>query len=126
VFRFSSSSPPLVAAKLYGAKGYGVELDPALFAEAKQAIAKENLQHMISVEQKDALDADLTTATVVALYLSEGGNLKLLPKMRRELSAEARVVSFCWSIPGLTPSRTRKVDGIPIFLYDNLHSQTQV
>ena len=81
---------------------------------------------MITVEQKDAFDVDLTSATVITLYLSEGGNLKLLPKMKRELSAEARVVSFCWPIPGVKPCRTIKVDGIPIFLYDGFFGAPQV
>ncbi|KAI5075769.1 hypothetical protein GOP47_0009845 [Adiantum capillus-veneris] len=108
----------LIAAKVYGAKGYGVELDSQLFREAKESVTKEQLGHMISLEQRDAFEVDLTPATVLTLYLSEKGNLKLLPKMRRELCASARVVSFCWAIAGVKPSATTRVDGINLFLYD--------
>eukprot|EP00250_Pteridium_aquilinum_P021654 c25191_g8_i1 orf=131-379(-) len=73
---------------------------------------------MISLEQTDAFKVDLSPATVLTLYLSEKGNLKLLPKMRKELCAGARVVSFCWAIAGVEPSVTARVDGINLFLYD--------
>ncbi|MCO5547505.1 hypothetical protein L7F22_000955 [Adiantum nelumboides] len=108
----------IAAAKLYGVKGYGVELDSQLFREAKESVTKEQLDHIIALEQRDAFEVDLTPATVLTLYLSEKGNLKLLPKMRRELRAGARVVSFCWAIAGVKPSATTRVDGIDLFLYD--------
>lgn len=95
-----------------------MELDSQLFKEAMEAVRKEHLDHMISLEQKDAFDVDLTPATVLTLYLSEKGNLKLLPKMRKELCEGARVVSFCWAIAGVEPSVTTRVDGINLFLYD--------
>ncbi|XP_024367882.1 uncharacterized protein [Physcomitrium patens] len=66
----------IAAAEEFGAQGYGVELDPALFAEAQRAVAKENLNHLITVERKDAFSTDLTKATVVTLYLSTKGKCK--------------------------------------------------
>lgn len=108
----------VAAAKFHGAKGYGVELDPQLFMEAKNAVTTQNLDHMITLEQRDASEVHLGAATVVTLYLSEKGNLKLLPKLREELPAGARVVSFCWSIEGVQPSSSTRVDGINLYLYD--------
>lgn len=61
---------------------------------------------------------DFSPATVVTLYLSTKGNLKLLSKLQTELSAGSRVVSFCWPIESMKPSRMKKVDRIPIYLYE--------
>lgn len=108
---------PFPAAKDYGAQGYGVELDAALFAEAESAVAKENLKHLITLERKDAFTVDLTKATVVTLYLSTKGNARLLPMMRQQLPPGARVVSFCWPFEALEPSQVTKVDGINLYLY---------
>lgn len=105
------------AAKDYGAQGYGVELDPALFAEAERAVADERLGHLITVAQKDAFTVDLTKATVLTLYLSTKGNARLLPMMRQQLPAGARVVSFYWPFEALEPSEVTKVDGISLYLY---------
>ncbi|KAG0571115.1 hypothetical protein M758_6G203000 [Ceratodon purpureus] len=107
----------IAAAKDYGAQGYGVELDPALFAEAERAVAKERLNHLITLERKDAFTVDLTKATVVTLYLSTNGNARLLPMMRQQLPSGARVVSFCWPFEALEPSTVAKVDGISLYLY---------
>jgi hypothetical protein len=108
---------PFPAAKNYGAQGYGVELDAALFAEAERAVAKESLKHLITLERKDAFTVDLTKATVVTLYLSTKGNARLLPMMRQQLPPGARVVSFCWPFEALEPSTVIKVDGISLYLY---------
>ncbi|KAJ7526689.1 hypothetical protein O6H91_16G018600 [Diphasiastrum complanatum] len=113
----------ITAAKKYGAKGFGVELDPHLFREAQKAIRREGLCHMISVQLQDALQVDLTRATVVTLYLSEKGNDQLLPKLQCELGNGARVVSFCWPFSKLDPSLVKRVDGINLYLYEMLNDK---
>ena len=94
-----------------------MELDPALFTEAEKAVAKGRLNHLITLERKDAFTVDLTKATVVTLYLSTSGNARLLPMMRQQLPPGARVVSFCWPFEALEPSVVAKVDGINLYLY---------
>eukprot|EP01018_Ginkgo_biloba_P014051 Gb_40676 [translate_table: standard] len=106
------------AAKFHGAKGYGVEMDPDLFKEAVSAIEREGLAHMISVQQKDALDTDLHNASVVTLYLSDAGNAKILPNLQKQLPENGRVVSFCWPFKDVNPLRVERVDGIGVYLYD--------
>ncbi|KAL2631297.1 hypothetical protein R1flu_015983 [Riccia fluitans] len=108
----------IAAAKHHGAHGYGVELDSELFSAGMRAIGKEGLAHVITIEQKDAFMVDLSTATVVALYLTVKGNMKLYPKLVEELPPGARVVSFCWPFENLEPSNTARVDGIDLFLYE--------
>lgn len=107
----------VAAAKKYGVQGYGVELDPALHAEAVRAVSKEGLNHLITVERRDAFTADLTNASVVTLYLSTKGNGRLLPLLRQQLPSGARVVSFCWPFEALEPSAVSRVDGINLYLY---------
>lgn len=107
----------MAAAKKYGAQGYGVELDPLLFAEAERAVAQEGLNHLITLERRDAFTVDLTKASVVALYLSTKGNSRLLPMLCQQLPAGSRVVSFCWPFEALKPSLVTKVDGINLYLY---------
>ena len=107
----------VAAAKKYGAQGYGAELDPALYAEAERAVSKEGLNHLITVECRDAFTVDLTNASVVTLYLSTKGNGRLLPLLRQQLPSGARVVSFCWPFEALEPSAVSRVDGINLYLY---------
>eukprot|EP00253_Pinus_taeda_P030287 PITA_30287 len=116
------------AAKDRGAKGYGVEMDGELFKEAVRAIGKEGLSHMISVHQKDAMDAELHMASVVTLYLSDAGNAKILPKLQHQLPPNGRVVSFCWPFKGINPLRVERVDGIAVYLYDfnRLNNNTHI
>lgn len=112
------------AARKYGVTCYGVELDQRLAEEATVGIRQAGLSHLVQVECKDAMAVDLREASVVLLYLSEAGNAKLLPKLARELSPEARVVSFCWPFPPqIAASETSRVQGIPLLLYKGSNFQ---
>eukprot|EP00850_Spirogloea_muscicola_P011564 SM000072S21198 [mRNA] locus=s72:246127:247355:- [translate_table: standard] len=108
----------IAAAKLHGARGHGVELDPKLLAAAQKAVSQQGLGASVTLSLQDAESADLSAASVVTLYLSERGNRRLLPRLRQQLRPKARVVSFCWSFGNdIMPSAMRRVDGIPLYLY---------
>ncbi|BBN07934.1 hypothetical protein Mp_4g07440 [Marchantia polymorpha subsp. ruderalis] len=108
----------IAAAKHHGAHGYGVELDSDLFQAGVRSVQEEGLAHMITLEQRDAFTVDLSTATVVVLYLTVKGNSKLYPRLVQQLPVGARVVSFCWPFENLEPSSKTKADGIDVFLYE--------
>eukprot|EP00897_Mesotaenium_endlicherianum_P003272 jgi/Mesen1/2973/ME000176S02015 len=109
----------VAAAKQFGAKGHGVELNEELLKEAEAAVKAEGLSHCITLSHQDATTVDLSEASVVVLYLSETGNSRLLPRMRKQLRPGSRVVSFCWAFEeSFKPSAIKHVDGIPIFLYN--------
>src|SRR2546426_4688725 len=81
------------AAEKYGARGVGVEIDPQLVKRAKERARKRGVADKVTFIQGDLFKADISDATVVAIYLSNSINRRLAPKLMRELKPGARVVS---------------------------------
>jgi len=100
----------------YGAsRAVGYELDAELVAASRAAAGDDK---RIEVRHADALDARgaLAEADVVALYLTERGNSTLLPLLRSHLRPSARVVSYCWGMPDIPPTRTAQAVGQGVVL----------
>lgn len=89
---------PIAAARKYGARGVGIELDPALVREAQQAAAQAGVADRVRFVTEDLFTTDISGATVVSLYLTPFLNFKLLPKLNRELRPGTRVVSHQWEM----------------------------
>jgi SAM-dependent methyltransferase len=83
----------IAAAKKYGARGVGVDLDPARIREARANAKQAGVENLVKFEVGDLFKTDLTEATVVTLYLLPELNRRLKPKLFAELPAGARVVS---------------------------------
>jgi precorrin-6B methylase 2 len=83
----------ITAAKKYGAKAVGFEIDPGLVKLARENVRKQGVEKLVEIRQQDFLTADLSPATVVTLYLSYDGNLELRPQLMRQLKPGARIVS---------------------------------
>ena len=83
----------ITAAKKYGAKAVGFEIDPGLVKLARENVRKQGAEKLVEIRQQDFLTADLSPATVVTLYLSYDGNLALRPQLMRQLKPGARIVS---------------------------------
>jgi SAM-dependent methyltransferase len=90
----------IAAAKAYGARGVGVELDPALLAEARAAADREGVSKLVRFLKRDATKARLTEATVIAVYLLPESLEALVPVFERDLRPGARIVSHDYRIPG--------------------------
>lgn len=90
----------LVAAARRGARGYGVDLDPQRIKEARANIEKAGVGHLVTVEQRNIFDVDLSPATVVTLYLLPSLNVKLIPQLER-LKKGARIVSHDFDMEGV-------------------------
>lgn len=88
----------ITAAKTYGARGVGVDIDPQRIAEANANARREGVEDRVEFILGDALEADVSDATVVTLYLLSSSNLKLRPILTRQLSAGARIVSHAFSM----------------------------
>ncbi len=77
----------ITAAKKYGAKGVGVDIDPERISEAKANAEKAGVQSLVEFRQQDALTVDVSPATVVTLYLLSSSNMKLRPILTKQLKA---------------------------------------
>ncbi len=100
----------IAAAKAFGARGVGVDIDPARIAEASAAAASEGVSDRVRFLQQDLFTVELSPATVVTLFLLPELNDRLAPKLRRELRDGARIVSHRWTIRGWPPEDAIGVD----------------
>jgi ribosomal protein L11 methylase PrmA len=100
----------IAAAREFGARGVGIDIDPARIAEARAAAQSEGVAERVRFLQQDLFTVDLSPASVVTLFLLPELNDRLAPKLKRELRPGARVVSHRWMIRGWPPDETILVD----------------
>jgi len=91
------------AAREFGARAKGIEIDPERVQRIKERLTATGVD--AEIIQADFMTVDLSSANVVAMYLSDSANSKLAPKLERELQAGARVVSLDYSLPGWAPEK---------------------
>jgi SAM-dependent methyltransferase len=103
----------ITAAREYGARGVGVDLDPERIREARQHAVRAGVTDRVTFVVQDLFETDVSSATVVALYLSPDLNLRLRPKLLRELQPGSRVVSHQFDMGDWTPERTIEVPVFP-------------
>jgi trans-aconitate methyltransferase len=107
----------ITAAQEFGARGVGIEIDPALVAQAQERAREAGVQDQVEFRLGDMFAADVRTATVVTLFLHPGPNLKLREKLRAELPPGARIVSYVWDMGSWQPAEVRQVNEHRIFLW---------
>ena len=90
----------IAAAKTYGARGVGIEIDPALLAECRAGAERESVSKLVRFLEMDATKARLSEATVIAVYLLPESLEILAPVFERDLRPGARIVSHDYKIPG--------------------------
>jgi SAM-dependent methyltransferase len=108
---------PIAAAREFGARGVGVEINPALVARAQANARKAGVADKVEFRLGDMYAADVRRATVVVLFLHPEPNLTLRPKLRSDLRPGSRVVSYMWDMGDWTPDDVRRVDKRRIFLW---------
>jgi ribosomal protein L11 methylase PrmA len=101
----------IAAAREFGARGVGVEIDPRLVAESSRWASRNGVADRVRFVQQDLFQTDLTPATVVTLYITRELNLRLRPKLLRELRPGARVVSHRFDMGDWVPSRHVRIEG---------------
>ncbi|MGH7928093.1 MAG: SAM-dependent methyltransferase, partial [Candidatus Binatia bacterium] len=106
------------AAKKYGAKGVGIEIDRDLVLKARNNAFREKVDHLVEFRAQDAFTVDVSPATVVTLYMLPEFNAKLRPILDRQLKPGSRVVSHDFPIEGWVPDKVERVKG------DLLHDHT--
>jgi precorrin-6B methylase 2 len=93
----------IAAAKKYGVRGVGFEIDPGLVKLARENARRAGVDKLVEIRQEDFLTADLSPASVVTLYLSYDGNLAVRPQLMRQLKRDARVVSYTFDMADWQP-----------------------
>ncbi len=101
----------LSAVREFGARGVGVEIDAALVQTSRESAARAALGDRARFLWQDLFATDIREASVVALYLRDDVNLRLRPKLLRELRPGSRVVSNTFDMADWTPDRVQRVRG---------------
>jgi SAM-dependent methyltransferase len=100
----------VTAAKKYGARGVGVDIDPDRIREAKANAKEAGVESLVTFVQQDAMTVDVSPASVVTLYLLSSSNLKLRPILTKELKPGSRIVSHAFSMGDWEPLKVVTVD----------------
>jgi SAM-dependent methyltransferase len=108
---------PIAAARTFGARGVGIELDGRLIERARRNARKAGVERRVEFRQEDLFGADLREATVVTLFLFPQINRRLGPKLRTELRPGTRIVSHRFGIGDWKPERVVESGGHPILLW---------
>lgn len=100
---------PIAAAKQYGIRAVGIEIDPKLVAEADEKARQANVSQLVRFRNEDMFRVNYSEATVVTLYLSEKLNVLLRPKLLSELRPGARIISHDFRMGDWKPEQTVRV-----------------
>jgi SAM-dependent methyltransferase len=115
----------VLAAQKHGARGVGIEIDPALVKRSNEIAREGAVADRVRFSESDLFDAHISDATVVTLYLNHSTNLRLEPKLKRELRPGTRIVSHQFPIGSWAPDRTLRVEGVDLFLWIVPHGPTR-
>ena len=108
----------ITAAQKYGARGVGIEIDPALVKKASENAAAAGVSDRVRFISQNLFTADIREATVVTLYLLQSINERIRPKLVRELKPGTRVVSHVFNMgPEWPPEKTLTVGASRIYLW---------
>ena len=97
---------PIAAAKKYGARGVGLDIDPRRIEESRANAKIAGVEHLVEFRVEDVMKADVSPATVVTLYLLTSSNAKLRPILQQQLRPGARIVSHAFSMGSEWPADT--------------------
>jgi ubiquinone/menaquinone biosynthesis C-methylase UbiE len=95
----------VTAAKKYGARGVGVDIDPERIAESQANAKAAGVEGLVTFRVQDAMTVDVSQATIVTLYLLSSSNLKLRPQLTKQLRPGARIVSHAFSMGDWRPDK---------------------
>ena len=91
------------AAKKYGTRGVGIDLDPQRVAEARQKAKEEGVSHLVEFRAEDGTQTDISKATVVTLYMFKWFNNAIKPKLQK-LRPGSRIVAHDYDIDDWKPT----------------------
>ena len=108
------------AAKKYGCKATGYEIDDDRVAESLENVRKAKIGHLVEIKQEDIFTVDLSPASVITCYLLPQMNKRLIPQFQR-MKPGSRIVCHDYSIPGAVAEKsyvvTSNEDGEKHYIY---------
>lgn len=107
----------ITAAKQRGARGVGIDINPQRIREANENAKKAGVTDRVEFRQQDLFETDFSEATVVTLYLLPTLNVKLRPKLLRELKPGTRIVSHAFDMGDWKPEQVVEVAGKTIYYW---------
>jgi precorrin-6B methylase 2 len=99
------------AAQKYRIRAVGIEMDQLLLAKARRDAKSAGVTRLVEFRSEDALKANISTATVITLYMLPWFNEALKPSFERQLKAGTRIVAHDFGISGWPPDKTVKLPG---------------
>lgn len=99
---------PVAAARKYGVKAWGFDIDPVRVKDSLENVAKHQVGHLVTIKKQDIFDLDLSQADVITLYLLPQLNVKLIPQLDK-LKPGCRIVSHDFDMEGVKPKRVVNV-----------------
>ncbi|MFC1651244.1 SAM-dependent methyltransferase [Candidatus Latescibacterota bacterium] len=99
----------VTAAKKYGCRGVGYDIDPERIIDSLRNVKKNDVGHLVRIEQRDVFTLDLSDASVITLYLLANLNVKLIPQLKK-LKPGSRIVSHDFNMRGVTPDKVITID----------------
>lgn len=100
----------VTAAKKFGAKGVGIDIDPQRIAESQANVKSNKVDHLVTIKEADIFKEDFSDADVVTLYLLPTLNVKLIPQLEK-LKPGTRIVSYQFAMSGVKPKETYDGNG---------------
>lgn len=108
---------PITAAKRYGIRAVGIDIDPDRIKEANANAAKAGVAKLVTFRQEDLFQAGWKEATIVTLYLLPDLNLKLRPRLLKELKPGTRIVSHQFDMGDWRPDKKLEMEGRTIYFW---------
>jgi precorrin-6B methylase 2 len=107
----------IAAARDYGARAIGIDIDPQRIKEANENAAKAGVTDRVVFKQENLFETPIKDANVITMYLLTTVNMKLRPRLLEELRPGTRLVSHAFSMGDWEPDVHEKVDGRDVYLW---------
>jgi len=107
----------IAAARDFGARGIGIDIDPVRIAESGENALKAGVTSRVQFREEDLFEADFHDATVVTLFLWPSLNFKLIPILKQQLKPGTRIVSYIHDMGDWKPEKETTVNGARIYLW---------
>ena len=107
----------IAAARDFGARGVGIDINPVRIKESQDNAKTAGVTDRVAFRNEDLFEADIREATVVTLYLLPSLNVKLRPKLWKELKPGTRIVSHNFDMGEWKPEETVQVGSHTVYLW---------